>query len=345
MGGGALGIADLHLAGAPEVIACGHVDALSEQHVGTDGEVAAEALAPVVEPAHRGRHAQRGVADTFGGTNLQVEGNAVEVVVVCLELSAEVTCDGRDAQVIVLVVVIQTEVDPDGERVVAADIGSDELGGDAAAELIGQGVGEGAADGDVAGGEGAEFLIVGGRLLHAAVVHVLGGDTPCAPVAGSLHEGGTGRLGPFHIGHEVEVDGAVADIVDECRVLEDEGGIVIDERDVVAAECCRMGTYWQPQEVVGRLALLGAERGEWRVKHEDYQTQAEGQQPMPLQPLCMADKPMLFSHFSPNRSQNYEIFLNIATFLRYYCFTFLFFYYLCTYFLVYNGRIAFLLWK
>ena len=277
MGGGALGIADLHLAGAPEVIACGHVDALSEQHVGTDGEVAAEALAPVVEPAHCGRYAQRGVADTFGGTYLQVEGDAVEVVFVGLELSAEVTGDRRQAQVVVLVVVVDAEVDPKGERVVAADIGRDELGGDAAAELIGQGVGEGAADGDVAGGEGAELLIVGGGLLHAAVVHILGSDAPRAPFARSLQEGGTGRLGPFHIGHEVEVDGAVADIVDECRVLEDEGGIVIDERDVVAAECCRMGTHRQPQEVVGRLTLLGTERGEWREEREDHQAQAEGQ--------------------------------------------------------------------
>ena len=38
--------------------------------------------------------------------------------------------------------------------------------------------------------------------------------------------------------------------------MENEGGIVVDERYVVAAEGRHMGTYGQTQEVVGCLTLL-----------------------------------------------------------------------------------------
>ena len=38
--------------------------------------------------------------------------------------------------------------------------------------------------------------------------------------------------------------------------MEDEGGIVFNEGDVLSAEGCHMGTDRQAQEVIGRLTLL-----------------------------------------------------------------------------------------
>lgn len=46
---------------------------------------------------------------------------------------------------------------------------------------------------------------------------------------------------------------------------------------------------------------------------------------MPLQPVRTSDQPMFFSHFSSNRSQNYEIILNFTPFLLFYFSTFYFF--------------------
>ena len=100
----------------------------------------------------------------------------------------------------------------------------DDLSCDAAAKGVGKGIGEGAADGPVAGGERAEILVVGRSLLDTSVVHVLSGDAPCGTVASSFDKGGTGRLGSLHVGHVVEVDGPVANAIDEGRVMEDEGG-------------------------------------------------------------------------------------------------------------------------
>ena len=135
----------------------------------------------------------------------------------------------------------------------------DYLGCDAAVECLGEGIGEGAADGDVAGGECAQLLIVGGRLIHRSVVHILPCDAPCAALTDTLDEGCAGRLASLHVGHVVQVDGLVADAVDECGVVEDERGIVVGEGDVVAAEGCHMGTHGQTEEVVGRLGFLGGE--------------------------------------------------------------------------------------
>ena len=38
--------------------------------------------------------------------------------------------------------------------------------------------------------------------------------------------------------------------------MEDKGGVVLDDGDVVASECCHMGTHWQTQEIISRPTLL-----------------------------------------------------------------------------------------
>ena len=136
----------------------------------------------------------------------------------------------------------------------------DELGGDAAAEGVGEGVGKRASDDDVTGGEGAEVLVLDSGLPHRAVVHKLACNTPGAPFADTLDKGSAGSLGTLHVGHVVEVDGLVADAVDQGRVVEDERGIVVSQGDVVATQGCHMGAHWQTEEIVGRLTLLGGKR-------------------------------------------------------------------------------------
>ena len=72
VGRSAFGVADLHLTGTAEVVAGSDVEGLTQQHVGTDGQMTAEALTPVVESAEGGREAQRRLSDALGGTHLQV---------------------------------------------------------------------------------------------------------------------------------------------------------------------------------------------------------------------------------------------------------------------------------
>ena len=75
----------------------------------------AESFAPVVETAHGDGETQGRVPETFRGTQLQVEGDALEVVVVGFHLSTEVTGNGRDAEVEVFVEIVSAEIDTDGE--------------------------------------------------------------------------------------------------------------------------------------------------------------------------------------------------------------------------------------
>ena len=126
----------------------------------------AEALTPVVESAEGGREAQRRLSDALGGTHLQVEGDALEVFVVGLHLSTEIAGDGRETQVVVFVEVVETEIDSNGQRVVASDMRGDDLGGDATPEFVGEGIGKGAAHGDVAGREGTNLFTLWRGLLH-----------------------------------------------------------------------------------------------------------------------------------------------------------------------------------
>ena len=76
--------------------------------------------------------------------------------------------------------------------------------------------------------------MVGGGLVECPVVHVLSDDAPSASVADTLDEGCASRLTTFHVGHVVQVDGLVADSVDERGIVEDERGIIVGEGDIVA---------------------------------------------------------------------------------------------------------------
>ena len=145
----------------------------------------------------------------------------------------------------------------------------DDLGGDATVEFLCEGVGEGACEADVTGRECTQVLVVGRGLLHLSVIHILTGDSPCAPVADAFDEGCAGGLGTLHVGHVVEVDGAVADAVDEGRVMEDHRRIVVGDGDVVATQGGDMGTDGQTEEVVGGLALLREDRGREKKTEED----------------------------------------------------------------------------
>ena len=98
----------------------------------------------------------------------------------------------------------------------------DKLSSDATTELIGKSIGKGTAHADVTGRECARLLAFWGCLLHRAIVHILGSDTPCSPVASPHHIGCAGGLGALHIGHEIQIDAAVAHIIDEGRIMEDE---------------------------------------------------------------------------------------------------------------------------
>ena len=103
------------------------------------------------------------------------------------------------------------------------------------------------------------MLTFGRGFLHLAIVHILRSDTPGASVACSFHKSSTGGLGPFHESHEIEVDALVTDTIDQGRVVEYQGGIIVGQGDIVASDSCHVGTDRQPQEVVGRGAFLGGD--------------------------------------------------------------------------------------
>ena len=136
----------------------------------------------------------------------------------------------------------------------------DDLGSDAAVERLGEGIGERACEADVAGGEGAQVFVVGRGLLHLSVVHILACGSPRASLADASDKGGACGLGTLHVGHVVEVDGAVADTVDEGRVVEDHRRIIVGDGDVLATQGGDMGTDGQTEEIVGGLAFLGGKR-------------------------------------------------------------------------------------
>ena len=74
--------------------------------------------------------------------------------------------------------------------------------------------------------------------------------------ANSLAIRGTSCDGALHIGHHVETQGAVAHIINQSGVMEHQRGIIIGQRDIIASQCCRMGTDGQAQKVEHGLAVL-----------------------------------------------------------------------------------------
>ena len=222
--------------------------------------MAPDAVIPLRQTTHGDVESQWSSCQALAHTYLQIEGNALKIVVVGFHLSTQVTGYGREAPLVLLVVEVQSEINAHGQRVIACDMRRDELCRDTTAELVGEGVGKRTSHGDVTRREVAQILVVGCGLLHRAVVHILGNRSPRAAIASPFHKGGTGRLRSLHEGHEVQVDGLVAHAVDECRVVEDQSGIVVSECDVVASHGSHMRTDRQSQEVIGRLTLLGDRR-------------------------------------------------------------------------------------
>ena len=247
---------DAHFLGSQGVVAGGQVELLAQQQVGTQHQVAPQPVLPVVEAYQRGREAQRRPHEAFRHTQLQVERHALEVVLIGCELSAQVAGHGRDAPYVISVVIVQAQVYGGGQRVVLANVGGDEAGGDASVNAVAQGVGKGAAHGNVLGTEGARLLARQGGLLHLAVVDEAPLDAPCGPFAHKLMVAGSGRERALHIGHHAERQLTVAGCIDQGRIVEHQCAVVVANGDIVAAQCCHVGTDRQPQEVEHGAAVL-----------------------------------------------------------------------------------------
>ena len=54
--------------------------------------------------------------------------------------------------------------------------------------------------------------------------------------------------------------------------MKQQRGIVIYQRDVVTAQCCRVGTHRHPEEVVCCLALLGDAQSSYERQEESEKT-------------------------------------------------------------------------
>ena len=137
-----------------------------------------------------------------------------------------------------------------------ADVGGDDLGRDAAVEVVAQGVAESSAHGNVLGAEVARHIARQGGLLHRPVVDEARLHAPRAAFTGILLVGGAGRDRALHVGHHVQGQTAVAGIIDKGRIVEDERGVVVGNGDVVTAQGCHVSAHRQPQKIEGGLAVL-----------------------------------------------------------------------------------------
>ena len=169
----AIAVADFHLTGTAEVIARSHIDVVTQQQVGTHGDMLDEALVPVVEARQGGREAQRRTDEALGDAELQVKGDALEVIIVGSYLSTQILGHGRQRPAAVGVEVVDAEVDCHGSRVIAGDVRRNEACGDATADAVAQQVGKRACQGNIPGREGAHLAVVDGGFLHRAIVHIL----------------------------------------------------------------------------------------------------------------------------------------------------------------------------
>ena len=216
----------------------------------------AQTVLPVVQPHQRSRQPQRGAYQPLRHTYLQVQRHPLKVVLVGLQLTAQIAGHCRYRPLAFGVKVVQSQIDTHRQRVVLAYVAGDHLRRDAAADAVAQRVGKGAAHTDVLRREVARLLAVRVRLAHRAVAHEPSAHAPRSARAGCLDKGGAGSRRSFHVGHHVQVHGAVAHVTHQGRVVEHEGGIVVVDGDVLAAKGRHVGADGQAQEVVRSLALL-----------------------------------------------------------------------------------------
>lgn len=196
--------------GAAEVVAGSYPQGIGQRQVDAHDKMVDEAVAPVVEVDKRGRHSERRVLEPAACSYLNVNGNRFEVVVVGLNLSAQVLGYERERDVAVGVVVVHTQVETHAHAVVAAYVRAYELGSYSTRDAVAEHVGEVSCHGNVLGREVARLLSVGIHLAHGAVIHELSAHRPRSLVVDVAVERRACRGGTLHIGHEVKAYGLVA---------------------------------------------------------------------------------------------------------------------------------------
>ena len=208
------------------------------------------------------RESERHVFKLLACANLQVDRHTFKVVVVSLELSAEVACHGRNRPFCIGVVVVQTEVNPHSQRVVAANVRCDESGCNTACYAAVEHVREVTAHGNVLGGKIARLLVVGVSLPHCAVIDKLSTYGPRDLFAHVAVERCACCHRARHVGHEVESDGLVAYRRQQGGIVERKRSVVLDKRSVVATQRRSVCAYRKAQKIIQCLAFLGAHCGD-----------------------------------------------------------------------------------
>ena len=120
-------------------------------------------------------------------------------------------------------------------------MGIDELTSDTSGEVFRQRVGISRGHGHVQGREVALFDAFDGGLLHRAVADELDADTPGATLAVPHCPSGVAGLAASHVCEETEGYGLVARVGHQCRVLEEEAGIIAGQRKIPTAQSRCMG--------------------------------------------------------------------------------------------------------
>ena len=242
------------LVGAAEVVAQREVDLVGGQDVEAHDEVV-ECLAgetgglglsvgqcvvggfPAVEVDKGEVDACRQVVEPLGQSEVDGEGQmGVHGLVVGLELRAEVLQGEGEAEVGLVVVVVEAEVDGHGYGGVVGQVGEEELEVGSAAPAVGHEVAVAAADGDVLGAEPPDGAARGVGFVHRPVVEVVGVGCHGVAFAQGFDELCAHPGGRAEVGHEVEAEGAVADVGVQCGIVPPGSGIVLDERDVLPSE-------------------------------------------------------------------------------------------------------------
>ena len=189
-------------------------------------------------------------------THLHIRRHLAVILLIGLDLAAEVLGDQRHRPLFLRLIPVQAEVYAYRHRIVMSDVGRDELRRDAAHDVPCQFVGEDALDGNVAGVEGACLHVVFVGLLHPSVVHVLYAAGDGGFLAQGLGIGSPHIVGSVHIVHVADSHGPVAHRCCQGRVGEHQRRVVLDDGDVLSAQCSSVCAQRQPQEVVFCLAFL-----------------------------------------------------------------------------------------
>ena len=108
VGRGSLAVVDLHLVGSAEVITRSNIDVTSQQDIGSDGKMMPETFAPVIEPTECDRKSEGRLTNALRGSHLQIQGDALEMIVVCFDLSSQVACYSRKTEVMVFIEIVET---------------------------------------------------------------------------------------------------------------------------------------------------------------------------------------------------------------------------------------------